>query len=71
MKHFVQALEAEVSRCYKHLRQALLSLPLPDVPQADEWQQAPDGDVQRKRLARQPDKQEQFEQVNDLLAHGL
>jgi transposase len=71
MKNFVEAVEAEVSRCYKQLRQALLPLSLPDAPQADEWQQAPDGEGKRNCLARQPDKHEQFEQVKDLLAHGL
>jgi transposase len=71
MKNFVEAVEAEVSRCYKHHSQAQLPLPTPSVPQADEWQQASDGDVERKRLARQLDKQEQFEQVKDLLAYGL
>ena len=70
-KNFVEAIEAEVSRCYKHLRQAQLPLPAPDLPQADEWQQAPDADVERNRLVRLADKQEQFEQVKDLQSHGL
>lgn len=71
MKNFVEAIEAEVSRCYKHLRQAQLPLPTPSLPQADEWRPAPDADAERKRLARLADKQERFVQVKDLLSHGL
>ena len=71
MKNFVEAVEAEVSRCYKQLRQAQLPLPAPDLPQADKWQQAPDGDVEQKRLTQQLDKQEQFEQVKDFQSRGL
>ena len=71
MKNFVEAVEAEVSRCYKHLRQAQLPLPSPDIPSPNEWQQAPDGDVERKRLVQHLDKHEQFQQVKDLLLRGL
>ncbi len=71
MKNFVEAIEAEVSRCYKHLRQAQLPLPTPSLPQADEWRPAPDADAERKRLARLADKQERFVQVKALLSHGL
>ncbi len=71
MKNLVEAIEPEVSRCYKQLRQAQLPLPSPDLPQADEWRQAPDADAERKRLARLANKQEQFEQVKDLGSRGL
>ena len=71
MKNLVEAIEPEVSRCYKQLRQAQLPLPSPDLPQADEWRQAPDADAERKRLARLVNKQEQFEQVKDLRSRGL
>src|SRR5436190_16226034 len=71
VKNLVEAIESEVSRCYKQLRQAQPPLPSPDLPQADEWQQAPDGDVQRKHLARQADKQGQFEQFKALQLGGL
>jgi len=71
MKNLVEAIEPEVSRCYKHLRQAQLPLPTASLPQADEWRPVPDADVQRKRLARLADKQERFVQVKDLLSHGL
>lgn len=71
MKNLVEAIEPEVSRCFKYLRQAQLPLPTPSLPKADEWRQAPDADAERKRLARLADKQERFEQVNALLSHGL
>jgi transposase len=71
MKNLVEAIEPEVARCYKHLRQAQLPLPPPDLPKADEWRQVPDADAERKRLARRADKQERFEQVKELLAGGL
>lgn len=71
MKNFVEAIEAEVSRCYKHLRQVQLPLPAPDLPTPDEWRQAPDADAERKRLARLADKQERYTQVKDLLSRGL
>ncbi len=71
MKNLVEAIEPEVSRCYKHLRQAQLPLPPADLPQADEWRPVPDADAERKRLARLADKQERFVQVKDLLSHGL
>jgi transposase len=71
MKNLVEAIEPEVSRCYKHLRQAQLPLPTPSLPQADEWRPVPDADAERKRLARLADKQERFMQVKDLLSHGL
>src|SRR5258708_12078736 len=71
MKNFVEAIDKEVSRCYKHLRQVQLPLPSPDLPAPDEWRQAPDADAERKRLARLADKQERYTQVKDLLARGL
>src|SRR5689334_5176945 len=70
-KNFVEAIEPEVSRCYKQLRQAQRPLPPPSLPQADEWRSAPDADAERKRLARLVDKQERFVQVKDLLSSGL
>jgi transposase len=71
MKNLVEAIEPEVSRCYKQLRQAQLPLPTPSLPPADEWRQAPDADAERKRLARLADKQERFEQVKGFLSQGL
>ena len=71
MKNFVEAVDAEVSCCYKHLRQAQLPLPSPDIPQDDEWQQAPDGDGEQKHLRQQLDKQELFKQVKDLKSRGF
>lgn len=71
MKNFVEAVDKEVSRCYKHLRQAQIPLPSPDLPTPDEWRQVPDADVGRKRLVRQTNKQERFEQVKDLFSHGV
>jgi DNA-binding NarL/FixJ family response regulator len=71
MKNFVEAIDKEVSRCYKHLRQVQLPLPSPDLPAPDEWRQAPDAVAERKRLARLADKQERYTQVKDLLARGL
>jgi transposase len=71
MKNFVEALEPEVSRCYRHLRQTHLPLPAPALPTPDEWRQAPDADVVRKRRARQPSKQERFEQAKDLFSQGV
>src|SRR5215471_913050 len=71
MKNFVEAVESEVSRCYRHLRQMQLPLPSPDLPAPDEWRQAPEADAERKRLARLADKQERYTQVKDLLARGL
>jgi transposase len=71
VKNLVEAVEKEVSRCYKRLRQAQPPLPTPDLPQADKWRPTPDADVERKRLAHLVDKQDQFEQVKDLLSRGL
>jgi transposase len=71
VKNLVEAIESEVSRWYKHLRQAQLALPPPSLPKADEWRPAADADAERKRLARRTDKQERFEQVKDLLSGGL
>ena len=71
MKNFVEAIEAEVSRCYRHLRQTQLPLPSPDLPAPDEWRQAPEADAERKRLARLADKQERYTQVKDLLSRGF
>ena len=71
MKNFVEAVESEVSRCYRHLRQTQLPLPSPELPAPDEWRQAPEGDAERKRLARLADKQKRFEEVKELLSRGL
>jgi transposase len=71
MQNLVEALEPEVSRCYKHLRQAQLPLPPPSLPKADEWRQVPDADVVRNRKARQASKQERFEQAKDFFSHGV
>jgi DNA-binding NarL/FixJ family response regulator len=71
MKNFVEAVEAEVSRCYKQLRQKQPPLPSPDLPASEEWRQAPDADAERKRRARLADKEQQYAQVKDLLARGL
>jgi transposase len=71
MTNFVEAVESEVSRCYRHLRQTQLPLPSPELPAPDEWRQAPEGDAERKRLARLADKQKRFEEVKELLSRGL
>ncbi len=71
MKNFVEAIESEVSRCYRHLRQMQLALPTSDLPAPNEWRQAPEADAERKRLARLADKQERYTQVKDLLSRGL
>jgi len=71
MKNFVEAIEKEVSRCYKHLRQTQVLPSPPDLPAPDEWRQAPEADAERKRLARLADKQERYTQVKDLLSRGL
>ncbi|HKF36895.1 MAG TPA: ISL3 family transposase [Ktedonobacteraceae bacterium] len=71
MKNFVEALEPEVSRCYRHLRQTHSPLPAPELPTPEEWRQVPDADVVRKRRARQASKQERFEQVKDLFSQGV
>jgi len=71
MKNFVEAVEAEVSRCYKHLRQQQPPLPSPDLPAPEEWRQAPDADAERKRLARLADKEKRYALVKDLLEQGL
>lgn len=71
MKNFVEAVEAEVARCYKQHRQKRPPLPSPDLPAPEEWRQAPDADAERKRMARLADKEQQYAQVKDLLACGL
>jgi transposase len=71
MKNFVEAIESEVSRCYRHLRQMQLPLPTSDLPAPDEGRQAPEADAERKRLARLADKPERYTQVKDLLSRGL
>jgi transposase len=71
MKNFVESVEAEVSRCYRHLRQAQPPLPPSDLPAPDEWRQAPDADAEQKRLARLADKEKWYAQVKDLLARGF
>jgi len=71
MKNFVEALEAEVSRCYKQLRHTQPPLPAPDLPTPDKWKQVLDGDGKNKRAGQKIDKQEQFEQVKALLSQGL
>src|SRR5260370_38093436 len=70
-KNFVEAIDKEVSRCYKHLHQVQLPLPSPDLPAPDEWRQAPDADAERKRLARLADKQERYTHVKDMFARCL
>lgn len=71
MKNFVEAVEAEVSRCYKQLRQKQPPLPSPELPVSEEWRQAPDADAERKRRARLADKEQQYARLKDLLARGL
>lgn len=71
MKNFVEAVEAEVSRCYKQLRQKQPPLPSPELPAPEEWRQTPDADAERKRRARLADKEQQYARLKDLLAHGL
>jgi transposase/DNA-binding CsgD family transcriptional regulator len=71
VKNLVEAIEPEVSRCYKHLRQAQLPLPPPALPKAGEWRQVPDADGVRKQRAGQASKQERFEQAKDLFSHGF
>jgi transposase len=64
MKNFVEALEPEVTRCYKHLRQM-------SAPASDEQEKVASREEERKRLERLPDKSERFEQVKAFLSHGL
>lgn len=64
MKNFVEALEPEVARCYKHLRQM-------SAPVSDERGKVASREEERKRLERLPDKSERFEQVKALLSHGF
>jgi transposase len=71
MKNFVEAIESEVSRCYRHLRQTQLPLPAPDLPPPDEWRQAPEAEAERKRLARLANKQERYAQAQELRRLGL
>ena len=71
MKNFVEAIESEVSRCYRHLRQTQLPLPAADLPTPEEWRSAPEADAERKRLARLANKQERYTQVKDLLSRDL
>jgi transposase len=71
MKNFVEAIEKEVARCYKHLRQTQVLPPPPDLPAPDEWRQAPEADAERKRLARQADKQERYAQIREVRLRGL
>lgn len=71
MKNFVEAIEPEVSRSYKHLRQAQPPLPTPSLPAPGEWRQVPDAGAEQKRLVRLADKQAQFEQVKTFLSQGL
>ncbi len=64
MKIFVEALEPEVVRCYKHLRQMSASA-------SDERGKVASREEERKRLERLPDKSERFEQVKAFLSHGF
>jgi transposase len=64
MKNFVEALEPEVARCYKHLRQMSASMP-------DEQGKVALREEERKRLQRLSDKSERFEQVKALLSHAF
>ncbi|HEU5378129.1 MAG TPA: ISL3 family transposase [Ktedonobacteraceae bacterium] len=68
MKNFVEAVEAEISRCYKQLRQKQPPLPAPDLPAPEEWRQALGADVEQKQLN---DKEQQYAQVKSLLGRGL
>lgn len=71
MKNFVEAVEAEVSRCYKRLRQTQPPLPSPGAPEPEDRRQAPDAEVEHNRAGKKMDKQEQFEQVKTFLSQGL
>jgi transposase len=70
-KNFVEAVEAEVSRCYRSLRQVQAPLPSSDLPTPDEWRQVPDANQIREGRARQATKQERFEQAKNLLSRGF
>ena len=63
MQNFVKAVEAEVERCYKHIQHALS----PDGGDQKAGQHTPDTEGERDHSVT---KQELFEQVKDLLAHG-
>ncbi len=71
MQNFVKAVEAEVERCYKHIHQAHVALTSLDLPDLDVRLQTPDGGGADQHQERSVNKQEQFEQVKDLLAHGV
>lgn len=71
MKNFVEAVEAEVSHCYKQFRQTLPPLPSPDVPASNDRRQAPEADVEHTNAGKKIDKQEQFERVKTLLSQEL
>src|SRR6516164_6241162 len=71
MKNFVEAIEPEVSRCYRHLRQTHMPLPAPELPTPEEWRQVLDADVVRKHRERQESLQERFEQAKDLFSHRV
>jgi transposase len=71
MKNFVEAIEAEVARCYKQLHHAQSPLPSPDMLTPDQWKDVPDGDGQQKCAEKKIGKQEQFEQVKALLSQGV
>ncbi|WP_165423366.1 ISL3 family transposase [Ktedonosporobacter rubrisoli] len=63
MQNFVKAVEAEVERCYKYIQQA----PSPDLKDPNSGQRTSDSDEADYLSG---NKQEMFEQVKDLLAHG-
>jgi len=71
MKNFVEAVDQEVSRCYRSLRQGQAPLPSSDVPALDEWRQVPDANQVRKSRVKQAIKQERFEQAKNLLSQGV
>lgn len=71
MKNFVEALDQEVSRCYRSLHQVQAPLPPSDLPTLDEWRQVPDANQIRKGRAKQASKRERFEQAKNLLSQGF
>ena len=71
MKNLVEAVEAEVSRCYKQLRHAHPPFPSPDGLSPQEWKSVSDGNGTQTPAEKKIDKQEQFEQVKALLSQGL
>lgn len=71
MKNFVEAVEAEVSRCYKQLQHMPFPPSSSPLSGSGDQQQASDVGVEHIRAGKPMDKQEQFEQVKTLFAQGL